>query len=530
MSKKQQFTVSTGEVTAKKSEYDDEELDVVQGKKIEVKSGGGAGGAGTNGASKKYSTGGKAYVHPPERMIKGRVIYPVKFIGQLKVSEPKGTKVVRNAIDMVKVAADVRKTNNPGWDIPEVDLSISIRSIMCLQRGTNKVLHQHPIHVISFSADDKRGSGNLFVYIIKPKPPATDHICYVYECSRTQAIELTATIGEAFELAYKKFLEAKEAQEEFKKLKERLETASPQEKEEIRKQLEAIEAQKAAQLAKKREAAEKREAERISKEREAERIAKEREAERIAKEREAERIVKEREAETIAKEKEVEKISQEGEDRIAKEAEETSKVTYTASDITSIKVEGPPKYYIEDTHSDQLGQDPEAAKQLAAIQKEVEAIESKSELEMQKQLKKNTSVAEKWENFTSAIEPFQSQRTQVKRFQMKELDDVISGLEGEISDLEEAFNWEPGKRKVAPYDSFLFEEEETDNGPDLSEKLEDIETQFKSVQLAGEEMEIPELPANFVMDEFLKAREKASLPKQGTVMGAATSWYQEHHD
>ena len=52
------------------------------------------------------------------------------------------------------------------------------------------------------------------------------------------------------------------------------------------------------------------------------------------------------------------------------------------------------------------------------------------------QLKKSTSVAEKWENFTSAIEPFQSQRTQVKRFQMKELDDVISGLEGEISELE----------------------------------------------------------------------------------------------
>lgn len=50
------------------------------------------------------------------------------------------------------------------------------------------------------------------------------------------------------------------------------------------------------------------------------------------------------------------------------------------------------------------------------------------------------------------------------------------------------------------------------------------------LQLAGEEMEIPELPANFVMDEFLKAREKSSLPKQGTVKGAASSWYQKHHD
>ena len=43
-------------------------------------------------------------------------------------------------------------------------------------------------------------------------------------------------------------------------------------------------------------------------------------------------------------------------------------------------------------------------------------------------------------------------------------------------------------------------------------------------------MEIPDLPANYVMDEFLKAREKAKLPKQGTVAEAASSWYQKHHD
>ena len=58
--KKQQFSVSSGEVPAKKSEYDDEESDFVKGKKIEVKSGGGAGG-GTNGAGKSYSTGGSEY-------------------------------------------------------------------------------------------------------------------------------------------------------------------------------------------------------------------------------------------------------------------------------------------------------------------------------------------------------------------------------------------------------------------------------------------------------------------------------------
>lgn len=43
-------------------------------------------------------------------------------------------------------------------------------------------------------------------------------------------------------------------------------------------------------------------------------------------------------------------------------------------------------------------------------------------------------------------------------------------------------------------------------------------------------MEMPELPANYVMDEFMKAREKAAMPKTGTVKEAAGVWYQEHHD
>ena len=62
-SKKQQFSVTAGEFTARKSEYDDEELDFVRGKKIDVKSGGGAGGATKSGAGKGYSTGGSEYQH-----------------------------------------------------------------------------------------------------------------------------------------------------------------------------------------------------------------------------------------------------------------------------------------------------------------------------------------------------------------------------------------------------------------------------------------------------------------------------------
>lgn len=87
---------------------------------------------------------------------------------------------------------------------------------------------------------------------------------------KIQAVELTTTIGEAFELAYKKFLEGKQAQEQFMNPKERLERVSPEEEEEIRKQLEANEAQNAVELARKKEAAEREakvEDERIEQER-----------------------------------------------------------------------------------------------------------------------------------------------------------------------------------------------------------------------------------------------------------------------
>ena len=50
------------------------------------------------------------------------------------------------------------------------------------------------------------------------------------------------------------------------------------------------------------------------------------------------------------------------------------------------------------------------------------------------------------------------------------------------------------------------------------------------MQISADAMEIPDLPANYVMDEFIKARERAAMPKKGTVKTAAGGWYLEHHD
>ena len=45
-----------------------------------------------------------------------------------------------------------------------------------------------------------------------------------------------------------------------------------------------------------------------------------------------------------------------------------------------------------------------------------------------------------------------------------------------------------------------------------------------------DDMEDPELPANYVMDEFMKAKEKAAMPKKGTVKNKADTWLEQHHD
>lgn len=70
-----------------------------------------------------------------------------------------------------------------------------------------------------------------------------------------QAPEITATVGQAFELAYKKFLETKQAQEDFKRLKAMLAKATPEEKVQIEKKLVEVNKIRAAEAERKKKMA-----------------------------------------------------------------------------------------------------------------------------------------------------------------------------------------------------------------------------------------------------------------------------------
>lgn len=41
-------------------------------------------------------------------------------------------------------------------------------------------MSQHPIHTISYCADDKRGDANTFAYIATPNLKTREHTCYAY--------------------------------------------------------------------------------------------------------------------------------------------------------------------------------------------------------------------------------------------------------------------------------------------------------------------------------------------------------------
>ena len=69
---------------------------------------------------------------------------------------------------------------------------------------SKKILHQYPLHRISYCADDK-GDKKFFSFIAKDAD-AERHVCFVFVSDKL-AEEITLTIGQAFDLAYRRFLE-----------------------------------------------------------------------------------------------------------------------------------------------------------------------------------------------------------------------------------------------------------------------------------------------------------------------------------
>ncbi|KAJ8966334.1 hypothetical protein NQ314_003602 [Rhamnusium bicolor] len=173
--------------------------------------------------SSNNTNGERKWIHPPEAL-------------------QKGIEVVKEGIRKLRFSQQLRKSET-GAKTKKVELTISIDGVAIQEPRTHNILHQFPLHRISYCADDK-GEKKFFSFIAKQpnqgeyhfiiknsdyskvkvfvnlfnhKPltvlfivvdnEAEDtHECFVF-ISDKLAEEITLTIGQAFELAYKRFLE-----------------------------------------------------------------------------------------------------------------------------------------------------------------------------------------------------------------------------------------------------------------------------------------------------------------------------------
>ncbi|XP_054828451.1 PTB domain-containing engulfment adapter protein 1 isoform X3 [Eublepharis macularius] len=145
----------------------------------------------------------KTWMHTPEALSKHYIPYSAKFLGSTEVEQPKGTEVVRDAVRKLKFARHIKKSE--GQKTPKVELQISIYGVKILDPKTKEVQHNCQLHRISFCADDKTDK-RIFTFICKDSE-SNKHLCYVFDSEKC-AEEITLTIGQAFDLAYRKFLES----------------------------------------------------------------------------------------------------------------------------------------------------------------------------------------------------------------------------------------------------------------------------------------------------------------------------------
>jgi len=164
-----------------------------------------------NGKTKEEKK--KNWLHTPENLTSGHIAYLVKFLGSTEVDQPKGIEVVKEGIRKLKFAQQIKKAE--GTKTPKVELTVSVDGVAIQESKSKKILHQYPLHRISYCADDK-AEKRFFSFIAK-EADEDKHTCFVFVSDKL-AEEITLTIGQAFDLAYKRFLSGKATETESEKI------------------------------------------------------------------------------------------------------------------------------------------------------------------------------------------------------------------------------------------------------------------------------------------------------------------------
>ncbi|XP_780611.2 PTB domain-containing engulfment adapter protein 1 isoform X2 [Strongylocentrotus purpuratus] len=146
-------------------------------------------------------SGTKSWVHSAAALSAGHVVYNVKYLGLVEVSAPKGADIVKEAVTKLKFNKQVKRSE--GTKPPKMELTISVDGVTIQDRQTKEKQFTYPLHHISYCADDK--SDKKICAFIAKDAKENKNICHVMESDKN-AEEITLTVGQAFDLAYQKFL------------------------------------------------------------------------------------------------------------------------------------------------------------------------------------------------------------------------------------------------------------------------------------------------------------------------------------
>ena len=103
-----------------------------------------------------------------------------QFLGDIEVDQPKGIEVVKQGVQKLKFNQQLKKSEagSGNGKTPKAELTISVNGVTIQEPKSKKVLHEYPLHRISYCADDK-AEKRFFSFIAKDAE-SNKHTCFVF--------------------------------------------------------------------------------------------------------------------------------------------------------------------------------------------------------------------------------------------------------------------------------------------------------------------------------------------------------------
>ena len=108
------------------------------------------------------------------------LLFCFQFLGDIEVDQPKGIEVVKQGVQKLKFNQQLKKAESGSSNskMPKAELTISVNGVTILEPKTKTVLHEYPLHRISYCADDK-AEKRFFSFIAKDAE-SNRHTCFVF--------------------------------------------------------------------------------------------------------------------------------------------------------------------------------------------------------------------------------------------------------------------------------------------------------------------------------------------------------------